>query len=321
MSNEIWVYCETAAQGLHPVGLELLGEAARLKGTGCVTAVVLGSGIAEAAKTLIAYGADRVLLMDDPALAIAEEMRYAEELAHLARREQPDILLLGATAFGRVLAPRLAAELETGLTADCTALGIQAETGMLLQTRPAFGGNLMATILCPEKRPQMATVRPRVFRAAEPDWSRRGEIERPLPSAPDSVVQVIEEISSGEDSAIADAKVLVAIGAGIGSDENIALAKKLTQRLGGALAASRALVDAGRAPYAAQVGQTGKTVAPRLYIALGISGAVQHMAGVAAQTVVAVNTDTDAPIFSQAHYALICDCGDFLRETLAQLGE
>ena len=316
----LWVYCERGENGLRPVAFELLGQAARLaKKMDCaVTAVELGGNKDEA--DLAARGADIVLRVEDASLARADELRCAGELAVLVEKYRPAALLLGATAFGRSLAPRLAARLKTGLTADCTGLDVDPDTGLLLQTRPAFGGNLMATIVCPSSRPQMATVRPKVFPAPAPDPSRACDVVIERPAAPASPVALLERVRADSEMGIGDADVLVSVGQGIGGAENIALAEALAKKLGGALSASRPLVDSGILPYARQVGQTGKTVSPRLYIALGISGAIQHMAGVAAQTIVAVNTDPDAPIFQYARYAVQCDCGTFLREMLEKLG-
>ena len=313
----LWVYCERGAEGIRPVAYELLGQAARLAKAmgGAVTAVLMG-GAADAA-ALARYGADAALCVDTD--GIPDELAQTDELAALIETYEPQALLIGATAFGRSLAPRLAARLNTGLTADCTGLDVDPDTGLLLQTRPAFGGNLMATIVCPDRRPQMATVRPKVFPAPAPDESRTCPVATVPPVSAGSAVELIGRIASNSEANIGDADVLVSVGQGIGGAENIALAEELARRLHGALSASRPLVDAGVLPYARQVGQTGKTVSPRLYIALGISGAIQHMVGVAAQTIVAVNTDPDAPIFQYARYAVRCDCGAFLREALEAL--
>lgn len=318
--NGIWVYCEQTSGKIRPVAYELLGKARELaKDMNCaVTAVLLGADSATAA-SLGAWGADNVLHVADRALDTALEMRCADELTALIRKYDPSVLLLGATAFGRSLAPRVSARLQTGLTADCTSLDIDPETGLLLQTRPAFGGNLMATITCPDTRPQMATVRPKVFTAPKPDEDRACEVVEEAPAAMGEAVRLIESIASGSEINIGDADILVSVGQGIGGAANIALAEKLASLLGGVLSSSRPLVDAGVVPYARQVGQTGKTVAPRLYIALGISGAIQHMAGVAAENIIAVNTDPDAPIFKYARWGIVGDCGAFLREMIEQL--
>jgi electron transfer flavoprotein alpha subunit len=323
----VWVYCEQGPDGIRPVAYELLGQAARLAGEmrQTVTAVLVG-GTEEAAASLTACGADQVLLAEIPPEELPDERVHTAALEKLVGKYRPAVLLLGATAFGRSLAPRLAARLETGLTADCTGLEIDPETGLLRQTRPAFGGNLMATIVCPDRTPQMATVRPKVFQRIG-GLSDRPPI--PLRIQPDTMYifpekietsercfEFLERIPAADEIDIGTADVLISIGQGIGGAENIAMAEELTRRLGGAISSSRPPVDSGTMPYARQVGQTGKTVSPKLYLALGISGAIQHMAGVAAKTIAAVNTDPDAPIFSYADYAVRCDCGAFLRAML-----
>ena len=313
----LWVFCEPASGGIHPVAFELLGQASRLAADLCctVTAVLPGSDPGSAS-ALAASGADTVLLAGNADPAQPDELQYTQILAVLVRKYEPAVLLLGATAFGRSLAPRLAARLGTGLTADCTALAIDPETGLLRQTRPAFGGNLMATIVCPDHRPQMATVRPKVFPAPVPDPERTWTLITENTGETSRGFEWLERLAVSGDSDIGEADVLVSVGQGIGGVENIALAEKLARRLHGTLASSRPLVDNGIMPYPRQVGQTGKTVSPRLYLALGISGAIQHMAGVSAGTLVAVNTDPDAPIRGYADVFLPCDCGAFLRAAL-----
>ncbi len=315
----IWVFCEQGPHGVRPVAFELAGQAARLAARACcsVTAVLAG-GSGEAAPALCAAGADTVLLAraDNLLPACPDELQHTELLAALVRKYEPSVLLLGATAFGRSFAPRLAARLGTGLTADCTGLEMDPDTGLLRQTRPAFGGNLLATIVCPLRRPQMATVRPKVFPAPEADPSRSCRLVTENLPAPEKSLEWLGRITREETEDIGSADLLIAVGQGIGGAENIALAEKLASRLGGVLASSRPLVDSGVMPYARQVGQTGKTVAPRVYLALGISGAIQHMAGVAAGTLIAVNTDPDAPIREYADCFIPCDCGAFLRALL-----
>ena len=320
MRNGIWVLCENAPEGVRGVSYELLGEAARLaRGAGLsVTAVTLGTN--RPAAEMCARGADEVLLVEDEALNEPEEMRYAQEICALVEKYKPSVLLLGGTMFGRSLAPRIAARLQTGLTADCTQLEINPETGLLEQTRPAFGGNLFATILCPEARPQMATVRPKVFPLPAADASRPVRVAREAPVSQASPVVLLGRRASEDGVNLADYDVLVCVGQGIGGAENIARAQKLAEKLGGTLAATRPMVDAGVLPYARQVGQTGKAVAPKLYLALGVSGAIQHRAGVNADVLAAVNTDPDAPIFEHADYGVLQDCGAFLDEALAALG-
>ena len=324
----IWVYCEQGPDGIRSVAYELLGKASELAGEmkQMVTAVMIG-GAGEEATSLTACGADQVLLAEIPAEELPDERVHTAALEKLVGKYEPSILLLGATAFGRSLAPRLAARLETGLTADCTGLEIDPETGLLRQTRPAFGGNLMATIVCPEHKPQMATVRPKVFqRIGEQDTSsglrppsRQGEgnkVIRETFVTAERCFEFLERVPAAEETDIGAADVLISVGQGIGGAENIAMAEELARKMGGTVSSSRPLVDSGVMPYARQVGQTGKTVAPKLYLALGISGAIQHMAGVAAKTIVAVNTDPDAPIFGCADFAVRCDCGEFLRAML-----
>lgn len=319
----IFVYCEQAGGKLRQVSYELLGKARELADS-CgqtVTALVVGDGLTLEASGLGQYGADRVILVESEELAQPMELRYTEELAAILQQYRAQVLLLGATIFGRSLAPRLAARLKTGLTADCTLLEMERATGRLLQTRPAFGGNLMATIVCPDTRPQMATVRPRVFHSPAPVQGRTAELIRRPPVGGMTAVRLLQVLKNQNDCNIADADVLVSVGLGIGNEKNIALASELAALLGGTWSASRPLVDRGMAPFLRQVGQTGKTVCPKLYIACGISGSVQHMAGVAADTIVAVNTDPDAPIFQYAHYAVVADCVSFLQELIAQLRE
>ena len=319
--NDIWVFCEQHAQGIHPVAFELLGCAAGLaaEARGRVVAVLVGGSADAAAPRLAAGGADVVLHAGRGDPAFPDEMQYTDTLAALVRKYGPSVFLIGATAFGRSLAPRLAARLETGLTADCTGLAVDPDTGLLLQTRPAFGGNLMATIICPDRRPQMATVRPKVFPVPKPDASRPWKLIEESFTESAAGFEWLERAASPSGPDIGEADVLVSVGQGIGGAENIALAERLARKLHGALASSRPLVDNGIMPYPCQVGQTGKTVSPKLYLALGISGAIQHMAGVAAGTLVAVNTDPDAPICEYADIVIPCDCGAFLRAMLEHL--
>ena len=320
----IWVYCEQYESDMRQVGLELLGQARNLAdklGTD-VTAVIIGADVNKHADELIWHGADKVLVVEEPGLDRLHDLIYSDIMVSLINKYYPAIILLGATSFGRSLAPRVAARLETGLTADCTMLDADHERG-LLQTRPAFGGNLMATIICPNHRPQMATVRPKVFSAPLPDHKRKGQIiMENVVLNNDSGVELLELIHGDKDSVnIGDADIIIAIGKGIGTAKNIALAEELAELLGGAVAVSRPLVDAGWYGYSHQVGQTGKTIAPKLYFACGISGAIQHVAGLAAETVVAVNNDPDAPIFSYAHYNINADCVDFLLTTIEKVKE
>ena len=312
----VWVYCEQFRGQLRSVSLELLSQGRQLADElNCMlTAVLLGAEVAAHSAALIAHGADEVLLAEYEYLAELSDLVYSQVLVELARQYKPSIFLLGATSFGRSLAPRVAAALGAGLTADCTVLAADAEQKLLLQTRPAFGGNLMATIITPDHRPQMATVRPHVFSPLTADFNREGRIIRAKIKRPTEVgVKLLELMDGvGESVNIGDVDILIAVGRGIGNAKNIVLAENLARLLNGAVAVSRPLVDNAWYGYSHQVGQTGKIVAPKLYIACGISGAIQHLAGIAAETVVAVNSDPDAPIFNHAHYAIVGDCVEFL---------
>jgi electron transfer flavoprotein alpha subunit len=262
------------------------------------------------AQEAIAYGADRVFLVEDPTLAHYRTDPYATVMADLVRRHKPEILVMGASSRGRDLAGSVATQLVTGLTADCTELDIEPGSRLLRQTRPAFGGNIMATILCPNHRPQMATVRHRVFGVPEKDASRQGQIvhERALLTEDEIASRVIDFITEEEDVNLADARIIVSGGRGVKGPEGFAPIRELAQVLAGAVGSSRAAVDAGWIPYAHQVGQTGRTVRPDLYIACGISGAIQHLAGMrTSKVIVAINRDREAPIFSVAHYGIIGD--------------
>ncbi|GHU75097.1 electron transfer flavoprotein subunit alpha [Clostridia bacterium] len=322
--NGIWVFCEMTDSGPRGVVYELIGEAARLNaafGLGGVTAVMMCGTTDRLARELCAVGADHVLAAEATvSRGPTDEQGCAIELAALAGQFKPEIILVGATAFGRSMAPRAAARMRTGLTADCTRLDIDPNSGLLLQTRPAFGGNLLATIICPTARSQMATVRPKVFPHPMLDYSRPVSVQSTKLSGYVSPIKVIEQLTSATSININDYDILVAVGQGICGARNIALAQTLAERLGGTFAASRPVVDAGLIPYARQVGQTGKSVAPKLYIALGISGAIQHMAAVSAETLVAVNTDSSADIFGYADYGLVMDCEAFLTQCLDYLG-
>ncbi len=309
----IWIFAESRHGEIAPVAFELLGIGRKLAEQRGVplTAVLFGDRVKETAAELIAAGADKVLLADNPALAQYREDVYGRVLEMLVRENKPEVVLAGATAIGRSVIPQVATTLGAGLTADCTGLEIREEDGMLLQTRPAFGGNIMATIECPHSRPQMATVRPNVMVRAEPDSSRTGEV---VEVALDddllaSRVEVLETVVSTEEQVnIQEVEVLVAGGRGVESEKGFELIGELAEVLNGAVAASRAAVDAGWVSYPHQVGQTGKTVSPKLYIACGISGAIQHAVGMqSAETVIAINRDKNAPIYDLATYGLVGD--------------
>ncbi len=308
----VWVFCEQRRGVLHSVGLELLGKGRQLadeRGSELI-GVLFGHQISPLARDLIAHGADKVLLADDGRLSAFTDEMYGQVLAELIIERQPEIVLCGATALGRSFFPRVATTLGTGLTADCTELAIDPDQGLLLQTRPAFGGNIMATIICPNHRPQMATVRPRVMPKTTPDPNRRGEVIR-LESSNGlrRLTEVIDSIEETSQSArLAEAEIIVTAGRGVREPDNLGLIQELAELLGGALGATRGVVDAGWLPYAHQVGQTGRTVSPKLYIAVGVSGAVQHLVGMqSSDVIVAINNDPQAPIFDVATYGLVGD--------------
>ncbi|OIQ59315.1 acryloyl-CoA reductase electron transfer subunit beta [Moorella thermoacetica] len=298
-----------------PVSWELLGAGRQLAGALKVelAGVLLGQGVEGLANEAWAYGADRVYLVEDPVLGPYRTAPYARALVELVQRYRPEILLLGATSMGRDLSGAVATALGTGLTADCTALNIDPATRLLEQTRPAFGGNVMATILCQRHRPQMATVRPRVMPLPPRQEGRQGELVRvgidlKEEEALATVLEVIEE--KGKAVYLDRAEIVVAGGRGLGSRENLRLLEELAGVLGGTLGASRAAVEAGWLPPEYQVGQTGITVRPKVYFAIGISGAIQHLVGMQnADVIVAINKDPEAPIFKVATYGIV---GDFL---------
>jgi electron transfer flavoprotein alpha subunit len=290
-----------------------------------LSAVLIGSATGDAAGQLIGHGADIVYRADDPALAHFTDEAYGAILTSLIQEHKPEIVLAGATAIGRSFIPGVANILGAGLTADCTHLSIREEDGALLQTRPAFGGNIMATIVCPDSRPQMSTVRPKVMAALDFDGSRQGRVieVQPSPGQLTTRVRVLESLVSEQDDVnIQEADILVAGGRGLDSAQGFALMRALADSLGGGVAATRAAVDAGWIGYPHQVGQTGKTVAPKLYIACGISGAVQHVAGMqSAETIVAINRDKDAPIFDVADFGLVGDLFEIVPKLLSRIEE
>jgi len=310
----VWIFAEQRDGEIQSVSYELLGAGQRLakaRNTE-LCAVLIGHKVEGLAAELFKRGADKVYLADDQALADYNDEPYANVLVKLVRSYTPEIVLCGATAMGRAMIPRAATALETGLTADCTGLEIDKETGHLLQTRPAFGGNIMATILCEYRRPQMATVRHKVMTEAAVDPERSdGEIIR-VELTPDDLAsrtKVLEVIKEEEETVnITEADIIVSGGRGMKTPENFNLLKDLAKELDGAVGASRAAVDAGWINYAHQVGQTGKTVKPKVYITAGISGAIQHLVGMSSSdTIIAINKDPDAPIFQAADYGLVGD--------------
>lgn len=321
----VMVYAEFRNGRVAPVALELLGIGRELADQRKVSlsAVLLGSTLGEAGRELVAHGADLVIQVDDPALAHFTDEAYAGILEDIIREKKPEIVLAGATAIGRSFIPRVASGLAAGLTADCTGLSIRPEDGALLQTRPAFGGNVMATIVCPDTRPQMATVRPRVMKVLPADPDRQGEIVTHVPAASrlSPRARVIRSVAENIDKVnICEADVIVAGGRGLENEKGFALIRELADTLGGAVAASRAAVDAGWISYPHQVGQTGKTVCPKLYIACGISGAIQHVVGMqSADVIVAINKDPEAPIFNVATYGIVGDVFEVVPQLIRQL--
>ena len=323
----IMIYAEFRHGKVVPVSFELLGIGRQLADQQNVplTAVLLGSGLGDAAKDLVSYGADFVYQVDDPALEYFTDEIYGNILEDVAREQKPEVILAGATAIGRSFIPLVATSLATGLTADCTDLAIRPEDGVLLQTRPAFGGNIMATIECPHTRPQMATVRSRVMKAAEQDVDRKGEIidYRPKPERLQSKVKVLRSVLEEQDQVnITEGDTIVAGGRGLDNEKGFKLIKQLADAVDGAVGASRAAVDSEWIAYSHQVGQTGKTVNPKLYIACGISGAIQHVVGMqSSETIVAINKDADAPIFDVATYGIVGDLFEVVPKLIEKIEE
>ena len=318
MSKDVYVLAEQRDGELQKVGLELIGKATELAADlgQQVVAILLGSGIKDKAEILIQHGADKVVVVDDPMLAEYVTEPYAKALNEIIKKNDPEIVLFGATSIGRDLAPRVSARVHTGLTADCTKLDIgtidsMPDTKLLLMTRPAFGGNIMATIVCKDHRPQMATVRPGVMKALAKDAARKGEVVDFKVDFTDADMNVkIREVVKGDSKAvdITEAKVLISGGRGIGSPDFFGKLQELADVLGGVVSASRAAVDAGWIEKDRQVGQTGKTVRPDLYMACGISGAIQHVAGMeSAEYIVAININDTAPIFDVADLGIVGD--------------
>lgn len=323
--KNIWILAETAGGKIHPVSFELLGAARRLAAQrNCeVWAIALGCGHSSDAGSLIAYGADKVVLVDDERMRAFNDELECRVLERLTIEYKPEIFLCAATNRGRALIPRLASRLHAGLTADCTGLSIDPESGELLQTRPAFGGGLMATIRSGGFRPQMATVRPKVMQALEPDASRTGEIiSRAVePADAERVKRVIDVIEKQDDAGnISDARVIVAGGRAMNGPEGFKLLAQLAERLGGAVGASRAAVDNGWIAYPHQIGQTGRTVQTDLYIACGISGQIQHLVGMqACKTIVAIDIDDTTPMMNLADVAIKGDLFEIVPEIIKAL--
>lgn len=311
--KNVWVFIEQRQGILQNVSIELLGEGRKIADTLGVElfGVLLGNNVLKLSKELIEYGADKVYVAEDILLEKYTTDGYATVISNMINEFKPEIVLVGATNIGRDLAPRISARVDTGLTADCTQLEVDIETRTLLQTRPAFGGNLMATIVTTEFRPQMSTVRPGVMKKADRQAGRTGEVIVVEPKLMKEHVrtEVIEVIKAAKKGvAIEEAEIIVAGGRGLGKAEGFELIKKLADKLGGEVGASRACVDNGWIDQSHQVGQTGKTVRPRIYIACGISGAIQHVAGMHdSDIIIAINKNPEALIFKTAHYGIVGD--------------
>ena len=308
----VWIWIEQFHGRIGDISVEILGEGRKLANRRKValTACVLGHNVEHITKEAISFGADRVFWADDESLASYTTAPYASTLINLVREYKPEIFLLGASSRGRDLAGSIASVLYTGLTADCTGLDIDPENDLLLQTRPAFGGNIMATIICPDHRPQMATVRHRVFEMPVADSSRQGQVISIKAAMGEEQIttHVVDSILEKDEVNLADARIIVSGGRGVGSPAGFETIRKLAEVLGGAVGSSRSAVDAGWISYAHQVGQTGRTVRPDLYIACGISGQIQHLAGMkTSKIIVAINKNPDAPIFNIANYGIVGD--------------
>ncbi len=332
----VYVFAQQVDNELSSIAFELLGKAKELAAdlNTEVTAVLVGSGIKGLTDQLAEYGADKVIVVDDPQLKDYRTEPYAHALASVINEYKPEIVLVGATAIGRDLGPRVSARVATGLTADCTVLeigdfpinaipGQEQKHNQLLMTRPAFGGNTIATIACPDNRPQMATVRPGVMQKIEPIAGAKAEVIEYNPGfTPNNkyveIVDIVKEISDTVD--IMDAKILVSGGRGVGSAENFKILQELADAIGGTVSCSRAVVDNGWMPKELQVGQTGKTVRPNVYFAIGISGAIQHTAGMEeSDIIVAINKDDTAPIFDVADYGIVGDLNKIVPKLTEEL--
>ena len=320
----VYVFAQQVDNEISSIAFELLGKAKDLAKdlNTDVTAVLLGSGVKDLADKLAEYGADKVIVVDDPELKVYRTEPYAHALASVINQYKPEIVLVGATAIGRDLGPRVSARVATGLTADCTVLeigdfplqaipGQEQKHNQLLMTRPAFGGNTIATIACPDNRPQMATVRAGVMQKIEPIKGAKAVVEEYNPgfTPNNKYVEILDVVKAVTDTVdIMDAKILVSGGRGVGCPENFKILEDLAEVLGGTVSCSRAVVDSGWKPKDLQVGQTGKTVRPNVYFAIGISGAIQHVAGMEeSDIIIAINKDADAPIFDVADYGIVGD--------------
>lgn len=322
----IYVIAEVRGGEVENVTAELLGEARKLAAsTGDkVEAVLMGSGIREKAADLIACGADVVYVIDSPVLAHYDGKAYEKALGALLKEKKPSAILFAATPYGRDLAPRIASAVVCGVTADVTELSVDEKTGLIVWSRPAMGGNIMADIISPLYRPQVGTVRPGTFDLPERDPSHTGEIIDVAPALTgDDLGTILKEIipAPKEENPIEEAQIIVAGGRGIHSEEEWALLHELADLLGGSVGASRPICELGWEPHGSQIGQTGKSVAPHIYFGFGISGAMQHMCGVKADILIAVNRDKTAPIMEMADYAVVADLKEFLPAFIAKVKE
>jgi electron transfer flavoprotein alpha subunit len=319
----ICLFAEHRHGSLSSVVYEIIGAARELKASldKKLSAILLGTEVRDMAEELVSYGVDEVWMMEDPAIGDFNEEIQADLAAKILLDKKPEIFLGGGTIIGRSLLPRVAAKILTGLTADCTELTIDGENKLLRQTRPAFGGNIMATILCNSHRPQMATVRHKVMKAAEPLPGHEGQIEELSYPVLKPRVEVLEFVPEQTDTVnLADADFIVSGGRGLKDPKNFDLIEELAKTIGAAVGASRAAVDAGWIPYSHQVGQTGKTVNPTIYVACGISGAIQHLAGMkSSDIIIAINNDPSAPIFNVAHYGIVGSLFDVVPELVKQI--
>ena len=317
----VMVYVEQRDNHIQNVSLELLGKATQLaqKLNTQVSAVVVGKGVKELTDTLAHYGAQKIYTVNDDRLEKYQTEPYTKAVYEVVEFAKPEVVLFGATSIGRDLAPRVSARVHTGLTADCTGLDIEEETNLLLMTRPAFGGNIMATIICTDYRPQMSTVRPGVMQKLEEDKTKTAQVQdiKEEFNEENFKVEIVEEVvETKKKIKIEDAKILVSAGRGFGSAEAIEkLAQPLAKAIGGEVSGSRAAVDSGWLEKDRQVGQTGKTVRPNLYFALGISGAIQHLAGMEeSDLIIAINKNAEAPIFETADLGIVGDINKVLPE-------
>lgn len=321
--RDVWVVTELRDSQIARCTFELLGEARRqVIGTRHrVAAVLLCENAGDYPQQLIAGGADIVYLVQNSIFRHFLDQPYKDVICQMVKEEKPLALLLSATAMGRSLAPRISAKLRTGLTADCTKLEL-CTNDLMVQTRPAFGGNLYASLLCPYTWPQMSTVRAKVMQPMEPDGSRKGKVIEKHYELDQAALlaQLIDYIAKENEATVDEAEIVVTAGFGAASDKGLALVKELAEVLGGALGSSRKVVDAGLLSYERQVGQTGKTVGPKLYVACGVSGAVQHLVGMSSsKTIVAINLDPDAPIFHSADIGIVADVYEFLPKLISAL--